>query len=57
MEHAELADIYVNRGLTPELAAQGATQLMAKNALSALQWRPRHWLAAFLVPPYCSGAL
>ena len=29
LEHAELASIYVGRGLTPELAAQVAEQLMA----------------------------
>jgi VIT1/CCC1 family predicted Fe2+/Mn2+ transporter len=34
-EHAELAGIYVERGLTPELAGQVATQLMAKDALGA----------------------
>ena len=34
-EHAELAGIYVGRGLTPELADQVATQLAAKNALAA----------------------
>ncbi len=31
-EHAELASIYVHRGLTPELAAQVAEQLMATDA-------------------------
>lgn len=34
-EHRELAAIYVNRGLTPDLAAQVATQLMSGDALAA----------------------
>ncbi len=34
-EHAELAGIYVGRGLTPELAAQVADQLTAHDALGA----------------------
>ena len=34
-EHAELAAIYVSRGLTPDLARQVAEQLMAHDALSA----------------------
>lgn len=34
-EHAELAGIYVDRGLTPNLASQVATQLMATDALGA----------------------
>lgn len=34
-EHAELAGIYVRRGLTPVLADQVATQLMAHDALGA----------------------
>lgn len=34
-EHAELAAIYVARGLEPELANQVATQLTAKDALEA----------------------
>lgn len=34
-ELAELAGIYVDRGLTPELAAQVAVQLTAKDALAA----------------------
>lgn len=34
-EHAELTAIYVQRGLTPELAAQVATELTARDALSA----------------------
>lgn len=34
-EHAELAGIYVKRGLTPTLAADVATQLMAHDALGA----------------------
>jgi VIT1/CCC1 family predicted Fe2+/Mn2+ transporter len=34
-EHAELAEIYVRRGLDPALAQQVAHQLMAKDALSA----------------------
>jgi VIT1/CCC1 family predicted Fe2+/Mn2+ transporter len=34
-EHAELAGIYVARGLTPELAAQVADQLTAHDALGA----------------------
>ena len=34
-EHKELADIYVGRGLTPELARQVAQQLMAHDALEA----------------------
>lgn len=34
-EHAELAGIYVQRGLAPELAAEVATQLMAHDALAA----------------------
>jgi VIT1/CCC1 family predicted Fe2+/Mn2+ transporter len=34
-EHQELAAIYVDRGLDPELAKQVAVQLMAKDALAA----------------------
>jgi VIT1/CCC1 family predicted Fe2+/Mn2+ transporter len=34
-EHAELAAIYVSRGLEPGLAREVATQLMAKDALGA----------------------
>ncbi len=34
-EHAELAQIYQDRGLTPSLAAEVATQLMAHDALGA----------------------
>jgi VIT1/CCC1 family predicted Fe2+/Mn2+ transporter len=34
-EHAEMAAIYVERGLDPELASQVATQLMAHDALGA----------------------
>ncbi|SEB42114.1 VIT1/CCC1 transporter family protein [Terriglobus roseus] len=34
-EHSELKHIYVSRGLTPELAAEVAKQLMAKDALAA----------------------
>jgi VIT1/CCC1 family predicted Fe2+/Mn2+ transporter len=34
-EQRELATIYIGRGLTPELAAQVATQLMAHDALGA----------------------
>lgn len=34
-EHAELAGIYVGRGLTPELASQVADQLTAHDALGA----------------------
>jgi len=34
-EHHELAGIYMMRGLTPDLAAQVATQLMARDALGA----------------------
>lgn len=34
-EHAELAAIYVERGLDPDLARQVASQLMAKDALGA----------------------
>lgn len=34
-EHAELASIYEGRGLTPDLAAEVATQLMAHDALGA----------------------
>ena len=34
-EHAELAGIYVGRGLTPALADEVATQLMARDALAA----------------------
>ncbi|HRD27657.1 MAG TPA: VIT family protein [Caulobacter sp.] len=34
-EHRELAAIYVSRGLTPDLAAQVATQLMSGDALAA----------------------
>ncbi len=34
-EHAELAGIYVQRGLSPELAEQVATQLTAHDALGA----------------------
>jgi VIT1/CCC1 family predicted Fe2+/Mn2+ transporter len=34
-ERAELTRIYVDRGLTPELAAQVTEQLMAKDALAA----------------------
>ena len=35
LEREELTQIYVERGLTPELAANVATQLMAKDALGA----------------------
>jgi len=35
LERAELAEIYVSRGLTPELAAQVAEQLMSRDALAA----------------------
>jgi len=35
LERAELAGIYVGRGLTPELAGQVADQLMAHDALAA----------------------
>jgi vacuolar iron transporter family protein len=35
LERAELAGIYVSRGLTPELAGQVADQLMAHDALAA----------------------
>lgn len=35
LERSELAGIYVERGLTPELAHQVAVQLMAKDALAA----------------------
>ena len=34
-EHAELATIYVDRGLTPELAGEVASQLMSHDALGA----------------------
>lgn len=34
-EHQELAEIYINRGLAPELAVQVAQQLMAHDALGA----------------------
>ena len=34
-EREELTQIYVNRGVTPELARQVADQLMAKDALAA----------------------
>ena len=34
-EHAELADIYVKRGVEPDLARQVAEQLMRKDALAA----------------------
>ena len=34
-EHEELADIYVKRGLEPQLAKEVARQLMAKDALAA----------------------
>ncbi|MEX2036307.1 MAG: VIT family protein [Xanthobacteraceae bacterium] len=34
-EHAELSEIYVKRGLAPELAREVAQQLMAHDALSA----------------------
>lgn len=34
-EHSELAEIYVSRGLEPELAKQVAVQLMKKDALGA----------------------
>ena len=34
LEHAELAGIYVSRGVDPELARQVASQLMAKDALA-----------------------
>jgi len=34
-EHAELTNIYVNRGLEPQLAGQVAEQFMAKDALAA----------------------
>ena len=33
-ERAELTNIYIQRGLTPDLAAQVTTQLMAKDALA-----------------------
>ena len=35
LEHQELADIYVKRGLNEELARQVADELMAKDALAA----------------------
>lgn len=35
VEHLELADIYVARGVDPALAGQVATQLMARDALGA----------------------
>src|SRR5262245_23289651 len=35
LEHSELARIYVGRGLSPSLAAEVATQLMAHDALAA----------------------
>lgn len=35
IEHAELAQLYVDRGVAPGLAAQVATQLMAADALGA----------------------
>lgn len=35
LEHEELASIYVTRGLSPALAAEVATQLMAHDALGA----------------------
>ena len=35
LEHDELADIYVKRGVDPALARRVAAQLMAKNALAA----------------------
>jgi VIT1/CCC1 family predicted Fe2+/Mn2+ transporter len=35
LEHKELAEIYVRRGVEPDLARQVATQLMAKDALGA----------------------
>jgi len=35
LERKELADIYVARGLTPDLAAQVAVQLMERDALGA----------------------
>ena len=35
LEHSELARIYVGRGLSPALAAEVATQLMAHDALAA----------------------
>ena len=38
-EHRELADIYIARGLSPDLADQVAAQLMATDALGA---RARH---------------
>lgn len=34
LEHAELAGIYVSRGVDPQLAHQVATQLMARDALA-----------------------
>ncbi len=34
-EHQEMTDIYIQRGLAPELAAEVATQLMDHNALEA----------------------
>ncbi|MFZ6862568.1 VIT1/CCC1 transporter family protein [Undibacterium sp. Ji67W] len=34
-EHAELRDIYIERGVAPELASQVAQQLMEKDALGA----------------------
>ena len=39
LEHAELARIDVTRGVTPELAHQVATQLMARDALGAHRCR------------------
>src|SRR5512147_2194231 len=35
LEHAELANIYVGRGLDPVLAAEVATELMSHDALGA----------------------
>jgi VIT1/CCC1 family predicted Fe2+/Mn2+ transporter len=35
LEHKELTEIYIGRGLEPELASQVATQLMKHNALEA----------------------
>jgi len=55
-EHAELAGIYIQRGLTPKLADQVATQLMAHDALGA-HARDELGLSAALRPRPLQAAL
>jgi VIT1/CCC1 family predicted Fe2+/Mn2+ transporter len=47
----ELTQIYVERGLDPQLARQVTTQLMAKNALAAHARDELHIVAAFAARP------